>query len=150
RQMRGYVHAGPDAVAAQVKALYDTLKQTGLAYVNSAIDYGAPASWTTQRTRLPRESLAAGSANCLDGTVLLASLIEGASLDPAIVLLSGHALVGWYTGDDGVGADGWRFLDVTLLADSDFEAACQKGEYWYSEFRNYYRDRLKLLPLSEL
>src|SRR5262249_13731247 len=60
---------GLDGVTAQVKSLYQALKEAGLTYVTSAIDYGAPEGQLTQRTRLPRESLAQKGANCIDGTV---------------------------------------------------------------------------------
>ena len=49
----------PDAVNAQVAALYGALQEAQIVYVNSIIDYGAAAGMTTQRTRLPREHLAA-------------------------------------------------------------------------------------------
>ena len=59
-----------------------------------------------QRVLLPNESLVNGFANCIDGAVLYASLIEAAELDPIIVFSAckadntsefnqGHALIGW-------------------------------------------------------
>jgi hypothetical protein len=150
RELRGYFGADPGSVTEQVKALFQALKEEDLTYVNSAIDYGAPEGTATQRTRLPRETLANGSANCMDGTVLMASLIEGASLDPALVLLPGHAFVGWDTGDDSDPAKQWRFLETTMIADATFEAACQTAQRWYDEHRRYYPDRLKMHRLSEL
>jgi hypothetical protein len=92
----------------QVGALYQALKEAGLTYINSVIDYGAAACQATQRTRLPRESLATNSANCIDGTVLMASLLEGASLNAALVLIPGHAFVGWqsWDGDGGLALPG--------------------------------------------
>ena len=46
---------------------------------------------------LPRESLADKEANCINGTVLFASLLEGISMSPAIVLVPGHAFLAWET-----------------------------------------------------
>ena len=55
RRIYGYQgRPDPDATATQVKALFDTLKEAGLLYVDSVIDFGAGPGQVTQRTRLPR------------------------------------------------------------------------------------------------
>jgi len=110
-------------VREQVAALYRSIQEAGLAYINAVTDYGAPADSVTQQARLPRESLARKSANCLDGAVLFASLIEGASLSPALLLIPGHALVGWES-DDGAGD--WQFLETTMVGSADFDAAYEE------------------------
>jgi hypothetical protein len=145
--MAGY-QKDPDAFTRQVAALYQALREAGITYVNSVIDYGAPAGQATQRTRLPRESLALKSANCIDGTVLMASLLEGASLNPGVVLVPGHAFVGWQTWDDDSAE--WRFLETTLIGRADFEAACRSGQRQYEEFHNYNPERLRMHRLTDL
>src|SRR5262249_20707570 len=117
--IRGY-QGDVKSVTRQVKALYQSLREAGLAYVNSVIDFGAPAALSPQRPRLPRESLAQKSVNCLDGIVLFASLLEGASLNPALVFVPGHAFVGWETGN---GSGQWRYLETTMIGRAEFEAA---------------------------
>ena len=146
RQMMGY-QGDPDGVNAQVSALYHSLREAEILYINSVIDYGAPAGMTTQRTRLPRESIAQRSANCIDGTVLLASLIEGVSLNPAIVLVPGHAFVGW---EAWQGSDEWQFLETTLSGTADFEAAHVSGQRQYEQFSKFSRDKIKLHSLEQL
>jgi hypothetical protein len=121
----------PDATATQVKALFDTLKETGIAYIDSVIDFGAGPGQVTQRTRLPRESLRHRSANCIDGTVLFASLLESASLHAAIVLVPGHAFVGW---ENWPGSDEWDYLETTLISSHDFEAARQRARTLFQRF----------------
>jgi hypothetical protein len=146
RQMLGY-QGDPDVVDQQVAALYQSLRETEIVYVNSVIDYGAPPGMTTQRTRLPRESIAQRSANCIDGTVLLASLVEGISLNPAIVLVPGHAFVGW---EAWHGSEEWRFLETTLMGTTEFEAARQSGQRQYEQFSKFGSHRLKLHSLRDL
>ncbi len=125
RRIAGYQgRPNPDTTAAQVRALFETLKEAGISYVDSVIDFGAGPGQVTQRTRLPRESLRRKSANCIDGTVLMASLLEAASLHPAIVLVPGHAFVGWETWE---GTDQWDYLETTMIASHDFEAARQRA-----------------------
>jgi hypothetical protein len=138
---------GPAAVGPQVTALYQALREAGLVYVNSVIDYGAAAGQTTQRTRLPREALGLKSANCIDGAVLFASLLEGASLNAALLLVPGHALAGWEA-DDGAGD--WRFLETTMVGTHDFEAACRSGQRQYEQAREYYPESMRLHPLADL
>lgn len=146
RQMLGY-QGDPDLVTGQVAALYQSLRETEIVYVNSVIDYGAPAGMTTQRTRLPRESLAQRSANCIDGTVLLASLMEGVSLNPAIVLVPGHAFVGWEAWHD---SGDWRFLETTLIGKGDFEAAHASGQRQYEQFSKFSKNKIKLHSVQDL
>jgi hypothetical protein len=108
-----------------VKALYDALKNTGqITYVNSLIAFTPEEGLSTQRVRLPRESLQDKQANCIDGTVLFASLLEGVSLNPAIVVVPGHAFVGWETWRD---SDEWEYLETTMIGTHDFEAARKSG-----------------------
>ena len=129
RQIWGY-QRDPDSVTQQVDALYQSLKEAGITYINSVIDYGAPPEQATQRTRLPRESLSGRAANCIDGSVLFASLLEGSSLNAALVLVPGHAFVGWEVWDS---SDDWKFLETTMIGSHDFEAACISGERQYEQ-----------------
>ena len=120
----------PEATATQVKALFDALKEAGIAYVDSVIDFGT-AGQVTQRTRLPRESLRHRSANCIDGTVLFASLLEGtasprAGADPR-PRLPGLA-------DVERGSDEWDYLETTLISSHDFEAARRRARALYQRF----------------
>jgi hypothetical protein len=146
RQMWGY-EDDPDAVTLQVEALYRVLKEAEITYINSVIDYGAPPGQAIQRTRLPRESLAGRAANCIDGTVLFASLLEGAALNPAIVLFPGHAIVGWEAWD---GSDEWRFLETTMIGSHEFEAACRSGQKQYDEAMASGSGRVTIHKLTDL
>ncbi|HVK11473.1 MAG TPA: hypothetical protein VM597_22070 [Gemmataceae bacterium] len=132
---------------AQAAALYAALRACDLAYVNSVTDYGGGPGQATQRARLPREALELKSANCVDGAVLFASLLEGASLSPALLLIPGHALVGWETLD---GYGDWQFLETTMLATADFEAACRSGQAQYEAAAAHYPDRVRLHRLADL
>ena len=103
----------PQGVEAQVEALFNALKQQAeIIYVNSVIAFSPEEGARNQRVRLPRESLQFKSANCIDGTVLFASLLEGISLNPALVVVPGHALVAWETWD---GKGEWDYLETTMI-----------------------------------
>ena len=113
-----------EGIEAQVKAIYDALKAEDIVYVNSVLSFGATEGECSQRVRLPRESIENRSANCIDGTVLMASILEAASLNPGIVLVPGHAFLAWET-QDGNGQ--WDFLETTMIGSHDFEAAHKAG-----------------------
>jgi hypothetical protein len=59
-----------------------------------------------------------------------------------------HAFVGWQTGD--APDDPWRFLETTMIAGGDFDAACQSAQKQYDEAHKYYPNRLKVCRLPEL
>ena len=124
RGIVGYLD-GPAAVDAQAKAIFTALAARGITYVNSIIGFGAGAGESLQRVRLPSEALARRSANCLDGTVLFASLLEAASINPGIVLVPGHALVAWETKE---GSWAWSYLETTYIGTRTYEDARRFGE----------------------
>jgi hypothetical protein len=66
-----------------------------------------------QRCRLVHESLGSANANCMDGTVLLASFFEAMGIDSSIVLVPGHALL---LADMGDGVD--IPIETTILGAS--------------------------------
>jgi hypothetical protein len=114
-----------DAVEPQVAAIFDALKSdANVTYVNSVIAFSPDEGSSTQRVRLPRESLEDGQANCIDGTVLFASLLEAVSLSPAIVVVPGHAFVAWETWDE---SDDWRYVETTMINAHTFEQASESA-----------------------
>ncbi len=123
---------GAEVVRAQVRAMFDALKgDVDLTYVNSPLNLGQQRGQITQRVRLPSESLGAGgSANCIDGTVLVASLLELAAIEPLIVLVPGHAFLGWRVWH---GVERYEFLETTMIGSDDFDAARQTAQEEYDE-----------------
>jgi hypothetical protein len=135
RAIVGY--QGPRSAATaegQVRALYNALKVEQIVYINSTIAYGAGRGEYVQRVRLPRESLATKSANCADGSVLMASLLEAATLNPALVFVPGHAFLAWETWDR---SGEWDYVETTMISTHDFDAALASGrsqaQRWQAE-----------------
>jgi S1-C subfamily serine protease len=87
--------------------IWQDLVGRGLRYQNLTA-----ASWAAQRCRLVHESLGTANANCIDGTVLLASFFEAIAIESYIVLLPGHALLCADQGDQFV------FIETTALGAS--------------------------------
>lgn len=106
---------------SQVKAIYEALKARGVTYVMDPTV--ATDLIFVQRTRLPAEVLASTNAQCLEGTLLFATLLESIGIKPIIAVVPGHAFVGWKT----VAADGTGgkplFLETTMVGNADFKSA---------------------------
>jgi len=114
------------AVEAQVRAIYTALQaDAGITYVNSTVNFNPDQSARSQRVRLPRQSLAEQQANCIDGVLLFASLLEAASLSPALVIIPGHALVAWETGKK---SGHWEYIETTKIGKASFDEARTLGQ----------------------
>lgn len=114
----------------QAKAIYNTLKRQGLSYVKSSMTLGKNLD-VTQRVRMPKESLNHSSANCIDATVMFASLFENLGMDPVVVLVPGHAYVGVRVAR---GSQRYLFIDVALTGRSTFEHAVRSAEEGLARF----------------
>ena len=108
----------------QAKAIYNAIKRSGLSYVKSSTTFGRNLN-VTQRVRMPKESLNHSSANCIDASVMFASLFENLGMDPVVVLVPGHAYVGVRVAR---GSQRYLFIDVALTGRSTFEAAVRSAE----------------------
>lgn len=112
----------PAIARRQVQALYETLQERGLRYVEQSSLYPAQ---DRQRVLHPQDTLAHKTANCLDGTVLFASLLLRAGLQPVIVLVPSHAFLGWRTWS---GSDDYEFLETTKQGTASFADALAAGQ----------------------
>jgi hypothetical protein len=88
----GYQEAAA-GVDDQVQAIWTALvNEYRLQYINPPPAY----SKTTQRLRTPTEILKSNTGTCIDLALLLASCLEYIGIYPVIVLLTGHAFVGYW------------------------------------------------------
>jgi len=151
KRISGY-QAGAAEVQQQVEAIFKALKAEEILYINSIVAFGPDRDVTIQRVRLPRQSIRSKSANCIDGTVLMASVLEAASLSPGIVLVPGHAFVAWKKDLEG---DEWEYLETTMIATHDFKAASLRGKILAEQYgmlaeRSGDERYFCLLPLAAL
>ena len=108
----GYAVASADGVYRQVWAVWQALAERGIRY--SAADPGiarGPRVFS-QRVRLLEQTWSDRSATCIDGTVLLASVLQRIGLRPFLVLVPGHAFVGFHLDAEGNRA---AYLETTVL-----------------------------------
>lgn len=112
-------------VEPQIRAVFEALKKHGIRYVNSIIDFTPENGSQNQRVRRPRETLTDQAGNCIDLTLLFCSLLESISINPALVLIPGHAFVAWETWRN---LDEWRYLEATMIPTASFEEAWARGD----------------------
>lgn len=97
-----------EGVDAQVRAIWTALvNEYRLQYINPPPSY----SEQSQRLRTPSDILASGSGTCIDLTLLLASCLEYIDIYPVLVLLTGHAFVGYWRSEEQHAA----FLEMRRL-----------------------------------
>lgn len=102
--------AGADV--ARVAAVWAALERRGLRYARGDPALGRGPAAYSQRVRLLGEIWDGRRANCIDSSVLIASVLERLGLRTYIVLVPGHAFVGFEAGH-GPGAT--EYLETTLL-----------------------------------
>jgi hypothetical protein len=84
-------------VDAQVQAIWTALvNEYRLQYINPPPAY----SERTQRLRTPSDILASNTGTCIDLALLLASCLEYIDIYPVVVLLTGHAFVGYWRSEE--------------------------------------------------
>ena len=85
-------------VVPQIKAVYDAVKELKLHYVSDTTTYKSGS--TFQRIRDPATVLSDRSGNCIELSILFASIFEAMGFEPVMIYPYGHALVGVVLGTD--------------------------------------------------
>lgn len=86
----GYQSGDPGQVYRQVFAIWQVLARHGMRYSSIARTSAAQDAVLSQYVRFLDESWENRQANCVDGSVLLASVLRRVDLDPQLVLVPGH------------------------------------------------------------
>ena len=95
-----------------VRKLWVALERHGLRYADEGAGLSQGPVIYSQRVRLLANTWNERVANCLDGSVLIASALERLGIASFLVLVPGHAFVGFYVDDGRREAE---FLETTLL-----------------------------------
>lgn len=121
-QFDGY-QSGEQGVEMQVFAIWNTLQRQHIHYSNTpTASAESPWGWVSvgipdgrvisQTVRFLDQSIRDQQANCIDGTVLFASVLYKIGIDPLIVILPGHAFVGYFMDAQHRHP---QFLETTLI-----------------------------------
>ena len=106
------------AVVRQVYALWNVLQRREFKY--SSVSYSSLSSNIVfaQRVRTFDDALASSQINCVDGSVLFASLLRAINIDPVLVRIPGHMFVGFYTDTNHPSI---KFLETTMIGDINLD-----------------------------
>ena len=128
RRLPGYEMKGAanDARSTriQAKAIFTALQRAGVSYVKSSMTLGANEEFS-ERVRMPSESLSHVSANCIDGAVLYAAIFENLGMEPSIILMPGHAVVGVRLSKN---SKKLLYVETSLTGRTSFERAVAAAE----------------------
>jgi hypothetical protein len=108
----GYQSGDPAEVYRQVYALWNALSARDVRYSNITTSAADNSAVSSQHVRLIDESINNGQANCVDGSVLLASLLRKIDIEPSLVYVPGHCYLAFYLDAEGTQLVG---LETTLI-----------------------------------
>jgi hypothetical protein len=108
--VENFAAADANSIYRQVWAVWHALAAHGIRYsgADPAIERGPHAF--SQRVRFLSETWSDASANCIDGSVLISSVLQRIGLRTFIVLVPGHAFIGFSAGENAT-----AYLETTLL-----------------------------------
>jgi hypothetical protein len=118
KSFTGYQSGDPDEVIMQVFAIWNVLQRKGIKY--SDISTTTPSKFAVSQTvRFLDQSIEGTQANCVDGSVLMASLLQKIGINSYLVMVPGHCFLAFETGN---GEDDVLLgLETTMLGNDDLE-----------------------------
>ena len=105
-------------VDKQVYALWNVLQKRKFRYSSVSNTSLSSNVVFSQRVRTFGDALSSSQINCVDGSVLFASLLRAINIDPILIRTPGHMFVGYYT--DSKHKD-MNFLETTMIGDVDLD-----------------------------
>ena len=150
RRKWGYHKNSPTEIDAQVKDLYDALSKKSIDYISSELLWLSEGNKIIQRIRTPQEILQSDELifNCLDGSILFASILERFSISSLLIIVPGHVIVGWKRYEDVppiINDEFWQkigLVDITGIGKLiSFEVAQSFAQGITSQFSHYFKNK---------
>ena len=107
-------------VIKQVFAVWNVFQSRGIKYSSITTPSGESERVFSQHVRLISDSFQYQQANCVDGSVLFASVFRKIGLHPLLVTIPGHCFVGVYLDDKKTKR---LFIETTMLGNVDLNKA---------------------------
>jgi hypothetical protein len=104
-------------VDLQIAAIWRVLHNRGFVYSSVTTTTGDNGEVHSQVVRTFNNALKTNQANCVDGTVVFASILRKIGIFPLLVIRPGHCYLAYYTDDTKTKL---RFLETTVLSDDSF------------------------------
>lgn len=147
-QWTGY-QEGPEGLDKQVKTIWKILSEKGIHYSDiTGATTNNSGNFASQIVRPFCESIADKQANCVEGTLLFASILKRISIRPVMVLVPGHCFLAFHPTDSDT--DQYVFLETTILGNITGEPSEAAFEKNYQEAILYGADEFKKADKSKV
>jgi hypothetical protein len=115
-----YGHASKESVRMQVFAIWNALQHRDVRFSSITRPSAFSEEIQSQSVRFAYQSAGKGEANCVDGSVLFASVLYKIGISPVLVMKPGHMFIGYYLDRDTNAIshshrDKLAFLETTML-----------------------------------
>jgi hypothetical protein len=120
-------------VLLQVLAVWSVFQRHNIKYSNITTTSTINRNLATQYVRTLQESFGNSQANCVDGTVLFASVLRKLGIEPFLVLIPGHMFLGYDLNEKG---DEFDFLETTMLGNVSL-SKYTKDDSWLGKIKNW-------------
>jgi hypothetical protein len=111
----GYQGSENDLVN-QVFAIWNVFQRRGIKYSSITTTSSTSKKVVSQYVRTFTDTINSNQANCVDGSILFASILRKIGIDPFLVLLPGHMIVGFWKDNNH---SGWIAIETTILGDEN-------------------------------
>lgn len=105
-----------DQVMLQVFAIWHALRKRGIRYSNITANASNQENVYSQNVRFIEQSWRNSQANCVDGSVLLASVLRKIDIAPMLVSVPGHMFLGYALDESG---ENWAYLETTMIGSTE-------------------------------
>ncbi len=125
-RFQGYQSERADAVDRQIYALWYVLQKRNFRYSSVSTTSLSSNIVYAQRVRTLDDALEMSQINCVDGSVLFASLLRAISITPVLIRVPGHMFVGYYT---DASHEELHFIETTMIGDVDLDEFFPDEDY---------------------
>lgn len=108
-----------DEVISQVFAVWSALQRRGIKYSDVSTTLPSKSVYA-QTVRFLDDSVQASQANCVDGSVMMASILRKIGLDAYLVMVPGHCFLGFSDGNEENKT--MFFLETTMLGSDNLKS----------------------------
>ena len=109
---------GESQVDKQIYALWFMLQKRNFTYSSVSNSILSSNVVFSQRVRTLDDALESSQINCVDGSVLFASLMRAINIEPVLIRIPGHMFVGYYSDKK---KENLNFLETTMLGDVNLD-----------------------------
>lgn len=111
---------GEEYLDLQIAALWRVLHERGFQYssITDNSGYNESTGLFSQTVRSFDSSMKTNQANCVDGSVIFASVLKRIGIRPVLITVPGHCFLGYYTDDTPTAS--MRFIETTMMSNKNF------------------------------